>query len=317
VASVNRRSLLVGVAFIGAAILLDAQSNMAVRDEGGQNYLRARRRPPTMAREATSEDSVLRSKRNATRYQILVEIAERQPAVNQQEIADAIGVTAQAVSDYLQDLLEQGYVEKHGRGRYEVTKEGIDWLISQTDALRSFVEHVSEDVIGQVDIEAALTIEEISEGQTVSLSMRGGVLRAAAGDVESTATAVAVTDAERGREVGVTDFEGVLDYELGRVTLLSIPQVQEGGSAAVDPDRVAARATEHDLLAVDGTEALAAATAAGLEPDIRFGAPLGVREAAMKGQSVLAIAVADELSRITDKLREQNLNYEVVEAADE
>ena len=47
------------------------------------------------------EAGVLRSKRTATRYQILVEIADRQPAVNQQEIADAIGVTAQAVSGYL------------------------------------------------------------------------------------------------------------------------------------------------------------------------------------------------------------------------
>ena len=97
------------------------------------------------------EFGVLRSKRNATRYQILVQIAERQPAVNQQEIADAIGITAQAVSDYLQDLVDHGYVNKHGRGRYEVTKEGVDWLISQTDELRQFIEHVSEDVIGQVD----------------------------------------------------------------------------------------------------------------------------------------------------------------------
>ena len=109
-----------------------------------------------MASNGDEEFGVLRSKRNATRYQILVEIAERQPAVNQQEIADAIGITPQAVSDYLQDLVEQDYVVKHGRGRYEVTKEGVDWLISQTDELRTFVEHVAEDVIGQVDVETAL-----------------------------------------------------------------------------------------------------------------------------------------------------------------
>jgi putative transcriptional regulator len=268
-----------------------------------------------MSRDAVAEDSVLRSKRNATRYQILVEIAERQPAVNQQEIADAIGVTAQAVSDYLQGLVEQGYVDKHGRGRYEVTKEGVDWLITQTDALRSFVEHVSEDVIGQVDVEAALATGEIEAGQTVSLSMEGGVLRATAGGAGST-TAVAVTDAEAGREVGVTDFEGVLDYELGRVTVLSVPQVQQGGSAAVDSHAVAERVAEHDLLAVGGTEALATVAAAELEPDIRFGTPLGVQEAAMRGQDVLVVAVTDELSRITDKLREQNVSYEVVEAAE-
>lgn len=68
--------------------------------------------------DAAREVNILQSKRNATRYQILVQIAERQPAVSQQEIADAIDVTPQAVSDYLKGLVEEEYVEKHGRGRY-------------------------------------------------------------------------------------------------------------------------------------------------------------------------------------------------------
>jgi len=109
-----------------------------------------------MAEEPQAEVGVLRSKRNATRYQILVEVADRQPAVSQQEIADAIGVTAQAVSEYLRELVDQEYVEKHGRGRYEVTKEGVDWLITQTDALRGLVDHVAEDIVGQVEVETAL-----------------------------------------------------------------------------------------------------------------------------------------------------------------
>ena len=91
---------------------------------------------------------VLANKRAATRFRILVEIAERQPAVSQQEIADAIGITAQAVSDYLQGLTEEGYVDKRGRGRYQVTKEGVDWLITRTERLRTFVDHVAEDVVG-------------------------------------------------------------------------------------------------------------------------------------------------------------------------
>src|SRR6056297_129830 len=97
--------------------------------------------------ETGAGSDVLQSKRDATRYQILVQIAEHQPAVSQREIAEAIGITSQAVSNYLQELVDQGAVEKHGRGRYEVTKEGVDWLIGRTDDLRSFVEHVSEDVI--------------------------------------------------------------------------------------------------------------------------------------------------------------------------
>jgi len=269
-----------------------------------------------MAKQTDSgEFGVLRSKRNATRYQILVEIAERQPAVNQQEIADAIGITAQAVSDYLQDLVEQGYVNKHGRGRYEVTKEGVDWLITQTDDLREFVDHVSQDVIGQVETETAIASTEISEGETVTLTMQEGVLRAMAGDAGG-ATAVAVTDADPGTDVGITNFEGVVDYELGTVAVVSIPQVQNGGSRAVDAEQITDLAGEHDLIAVAGAEAVALAERTTLDPDVRFGSAEAVQEAAAKGLDVLVLAATDTLSRHTDKLREQNVSYEVVDAAE-
>lgn len=263
----------------------------------------------------TQEFGVLQSKRNATRYQILVQIAKRQPTVNQQEIADAIGITAQAVSDYLQDLIKHGYVNKHGRGRYEATKEGIDWLISQTDELRHFVQHVSEDVIGQVDIETAIATTEIDEGETVSLTMRDGVLRAISGGTES-ATAVAVTNAEVGQDVGITNFKGVVDYDLGTVTIISVPEVQNGGSSAVDPDRFSEIAEKNDLIAAGGVEAIAAAEAADLKPDIRFGSASAVQEAATKGLDILLLSSADLLSVHTDKLRDQNLSYEVVDVAE-
>jgi len=264
-------------------------------------------------RDPDAGTGVLQSKRNATRYQILVGIAERQPAVSQQEIADAIGITSQAVSNYLQELVNQGHVEKHGRGRYEVTKEGVDWLISQTDALRSFVQHVSEDIIGQVEVESALATAPIAEGDRVSLSMRDGFLRATPGEGGS-ATAVAVTDADAGQEVGVTDFEGVVDYDLGTVTVVSVPSVRQGGSQEVDAAAVAGLAADHDLIAVSGTEAAAVAHGANLDPDLRFGTETGVREAATKGLDVLLLVVAGSLSAHTDKLQDGSIGYEVVDA---
>jgi len=266
--------------------------------------------------ESADGSKVLDSKRDATRYRILVQIAERQPAVSQQEIADAIGITSQAVSNYLQDLVSEGHVDKGGRGRYEVTKEGVDWLISQTDQLRSFVQHVSEDVIEEVDVETALATGTIAEGDRVSLSMRDGVLRATPGGTGG-ATAVAVTGAEAGEDVGVTDFEGVVDYDLGAVTVLAVPTVRNGGSGAVDADRVVDVAADHELLAVAGTEALALGRRADLDPDVRFGTPEAVREAATKGLDVFLLAVTDQLSAHTDRLREGGIGYEVVDTGTE
>ena len=255
---------------------------------------------------------VLDRKRDATRYRVLVEIAARQPAVSQGEVAEAIGVTSQAVSDYVRDLVESGFVDKGGRGRYEVTKEGVDWLISQTDSLEAFVERVSSEIVGSVDLDAAVAAGSIAEGDRVGLVMRDGVLHATpAGDASgAAATAVAVTAAEAGEAVGVTDFEGVVDYETGRVTVLQVHPVTEGETVGPPIDEPA---DEVNVVAIAGTEAYALATRSGLNPDVRFGTVDAVAEAALLGLDVLLVAVTDEVPRHTGRLREEGVPNEVLD----
>ena len=267
---------------------------------------------------------VLRHKRDATRYRILVEIAERQPAVSQREIADAIGITAQAVSEHLGDLADGGFVDREGRGRYRVTKEGVDWLISRTDELSEYLDHVTSDVLGDVEVETALAEGPVKEGDRIALSMRDGVLHARrvadaddASDGADGATAVAVTAGDPGDDVGVAEFDGVVDYELGAVTAVTVPGVRDGGSAAVDPSRLRDLAAGADLVVAAGTEAIAAVRRLDREPDVRFGTVDAVREAAMRGLDVLLVVVAGQLSAHADGLRETAVSYEVVDASRE
>lgn len=266
--------------------------------------------------ERAADLQVLRNKRDATRYRILVQIAERQPAVSQSEIADTLGITSQAVSQYLTDLEERRHVEKLGRGRYEITAEGVDWLLTQTDDLQEFTRYVAEEVIEQAEVETAIAREPIEAGASVSLTLDDGIIHATPGD-DGAATATAVTDAEAGRDVGLTDMQGLLDYDLGQVTVVVVPGVQDGGSRTIDETTVADLAGRHDLLAVTGTEALALARAAELTPDLRFGTPEAVQEAAVKGLDVLMLAVPDTLSTHLDRLREYDIAYEVVDDSDQ
>lgn len=258
---------------------------------------------------------ILQNKKDVTRYQILVQIADHQPAISQAEIGETVGITAQSVSEYLRDLVEKQQVNKLGRGRYEITTEGVDWLISQTGELKDFIQYVSEEVIEQVEIETAIAVGDIAEGQTVSLSMQNGTLHATPGATGSS-TAIAATDAKENRDVGVTDFQGLLEFELGQVTIVMVPSIQKGGSRSVDSAVIDEQAESHDLLAVAGTEALAAARAADLNPDLRFGTPAAVQEAALKGLDVLLISVTEASSKHTDRLRDHDIPYEVIEASE-
>jgi putative transcriptional regulator len=253
---------------------------------------------------------VLDNKRAAMKFRVLVEIAERQPAVNQGEIADAVGVTSQAVSEYIRELVDEDFVEKEARSRYRVTKRGVDWLFRQASDVRRFADHVTEDVLGSMQEDAAFATADIEAGETVSLSIEDGLLHAAPGD-EGPATGVATTDAESGAVLGVTGFAGIIDLEPGDVTVFQIAPIRSGepeGSPAL-----AEAADSADLVAAAGVEAVAALrdSGAGTEPDVTFAAGEVAADAAGRGLDVVVVATTDLAGRVTDALRDADLTYEV------
>jgi len=253
---------------------------------------------------------VLENKRTATRFRILVAIADRQPAVSQGEIADAVGVTSQAVSEYIRELVDEGFVEKEGRSRYRVTKEGVDWLLQEATDVRRFAEHVTEDILGTVQEDAAIATDEIDEGEHVSLSLVDGLLHATPGG-EGPATGVATTGAEPGQDVGVTGFEGVIDLEPGAVTVLQIPPVRAGGSRSVDPDVLGEACTDASLTVAAGVEAVVSLRAADVEPVTHFAPGEIAADAASRGLDVVVVTTTDDVGRVTDVLRDADVSYEV------
>jgi putative transcriptional regulator len=253
----------------------------------------------------------LEDKRTATRLRVLVEIADRQPAVSQEEIAAAVGITSQAVSEYIRGLVGEGLVEKEGRSRYRVTKEGVDWLFQEARALHRYAERVTEDVLGGVGEDAAVATAEVAAGETVTLSVREGLLHATPG-AAGPATGVATGDAAAGEDVGVTGFEGVIDLEPGTVTVVQVPPVRSGGSSAVDPTALADHCSTADLVVAAGVEAVVACRRADVDVAVHVAAGPVAGEAATRGLDVAVVAVPDAVGRVTDALRDDDVLYEVV-----
>jgi putative transcriptional regulator len=253
---------------------------------------------------------VLTSKSEITRFRVLVEVAENQPAVSQTEIADAIGLTPQAVSEHMSNLVEEGLVDKRRRGRYKITKEGADVVISRAEELESFVEHVTEEVVGRVFVDTAVAEGTVREGDEVSLRMKDGLLHAVPDEDPEPPRARAVTDAKEGDDVGVTEFDGIIEFDEGVVRVVQVPSVEDGGSASVDADALA-RTVDSPVFAL-GTEAVVALRKADVDHR-RHGVEDGVVEAARNGVSSTVVAVEGRVGALTDELGDKNVEYEVLD----
>src|SRR3989304_9850598 len=149
---------------------------------------------------------ILRSKKEITRFQILVEIAAHQPDVMQREIADRIGITPQAVSEYIKDLVLQGFLYSDGRVRYRVTKKGVEYVLERAQELKKYARYVMEDIVSHVSVATSIARENLKKGQSVSLVMDNGLLYAGSG--EGDVMGFTISDAEEGEDVGETGMGG-------------------------------------------------------------------------------------------------------------
>ncbi len=254
---------------------------------------------------------ILRSKKESTRFQILVEIASHQPDVRQKEIADKIGITPQAVSEYIKELVSEGLLFSDGRVRYRVTKKGVEWVLERAVELKKYARYVMEDIVSHVSVATAVAKEDFSKGQTVSLVMDKGLLYAGSGNGD--VTGVTISDAKKGDDVGVTDLKGMIRLPDVSITICKVPRVERGGSKSVDMQALKKYSKGKPYVAALGVEALISLQKIGIEPDILFGAKESVVEAAFHGLSSLVVSVDEEVPSLLNRLEAQGLSYEVVD----
>ena len=255
---------------------------------------------------------ILKSKNLATKFQILLEVAANQPNVQQKDIAGKLDITSQAVSEYVRELIKDGWLSSQGRSRYRVTREGVDWILRMARQLHSYSSFVSK-VVSDISTSTAIADGDLSVGQPVSLYMKGGLLFAAAAVSDKGASGVAVSGARKGEDVGVSNVEGVIKLDMGKVTVGKVPNVQEGGSRSTDLARLKGEVDRAKLVGAIGVEALVALKQIGVKPDYVYGVREAAIEAAYCGLPFLVVCAEDGVSALVQRLEEENLNYEIVD----
>jgi putative transcriptional regulator len=255
---------------------------------------------------------ILQSKNLATKFQILLEIAASQPNIQQKNIAGKVNITPQAVSEYVKDLISDGWLASQGRSRYQVTKEGVDWILKMARQLQSYCSFVNK-VVSDISVSTAIATDDLSSGQSVSLYMKDGLLFASNKLARGAAKGIAVFEAKKGEDVGISQIEGVIELKMGEVIICKVPNVREGGSRNVNLARLKEELDKGRLVGAIGNEALITLKSIGVKPDYRYGVNEAMVEAASCGQSFLVVCTEDAVSEVFRRLEEENLEYKIVD----
>ncbi|MDH4067395.1 MAG: winged helix-turn-helix transcriptional regulator [Dehalococcoidia bacterium] len=255
---------------------------------------------------------ILQSKNLATKFQIMVEIGAHQPNIQQKDIAPRLGITSQAVSEYIKELIKDGWLSSEGRSRYKVTKEGVDWILQMSRQLHSYAWSVSK-VVADISTTTAIADSDLPVGQPASLYMKDGLLFASKSKKGKGAKGITVTAAEKGQDVAIRSIQGVIKLESAKVTIGKVPNVQDGGSKSTDLTRLKRQVEQARLTGALGAEALVALTQIGVKPDYIHGVREAVIEAAYCGLPSLVVCSEDKVPIMAQRLEEESLDYRIVD----
>ena len=253
---------------------------------------------------------LLRDKGELTKFQILFEVMRNQPHVKQKDISDALGITIQAVSKYFKKLSKEGLLEAGSeRADYRLTPKAIDKLREDIKNLEQYVTRIKHEMKIERYFPAMAT-KPIKAGDKVGLLMKKGVLYAVAtNNPAAEAFGIATTDANRGEDVGLKDLQGKVKLRQGRILIIKLPSIRQGGSRAVDVAKVRAFYEEFkpDRIGVMGAVGRAVMNKLGLKADIEFGISRAAAIAASRGLNVFVLVVGRMVNRVIEEIDAANM----------
>lgn len=175
----------------------------------------------------------LRDLKQNTEMLILVHVLES-PSPRLKDIADQLGITVQAVSQYVAAMRKEGLLREY-TGKLRPTRKGMQLLQEHFGKLKEEIDAVLRR-IRVIDRCVAIAGKRIEKGDRVGLIMEDGMLMAFPNQ-KSASTGRAIEEADEGDDVLVGELEGIVDLELGKLLVLEAPSEIDGGSKTANIER--------------------------------------------------------------------------------
>ncbi len=245
---------------------------------------------------------ILRDKARITEMLILLSIMKGRRKLK--EVAEDVGITVQGVSEYMKSLESKGMVKD-----FQITLKGLDFLYSSLEELGDFI-HEANRIIGRIRVTEAIAGEDIEEGEEVGLFMEDGYLHAY--KRESSSKGVAITSAKAGEDIGVGNLKGIIDIKRGRIIVISLPPVEEGGSKVVSRERLMEFLSKHDGVKIGICGAVAKALSKDIRVDFEFASSRAAVDAAFRGISTVLLVSHEMLPYALKTILEGEVDYEVL-----
>ncbi len=251
---------------------------------------------------------ILRDVRESTKLLILRELTSHRHS-RLRTIGEKLDITVQGISDYMKMMTKDGLV-RNVNGEWRATRKGVEFLQSNFIALKEFVESSAKEM-SIVDVCAAIAGKDVCEGDIVGLFMEKGELYAYPGR-ESPSTGVAVHSVKKGEDLAVKDLEGIVSLFPGKVTIIRVPTIRDGGTRKIDlkKARRIASASNPDVIAAVDLVGRSLAKRLKLDLDISFSVLQSTLEAAQLGHNVLVLCPEDRVAEIIGGIEENNSRME-------
>lgn len=247
-----------------------------------------------------------------TKYKVLVETAARQPNVRQSDIAAKLGITPQAVSEYIKQLFKESLITSDGPLNYRVTTKGVEAILRGAHEIKDYSRFVLEEVVRDVRVFTAIAAQDLEEGDKVGVWMKDGLLYAGEKHI-SGAAGIAIQKAQKGQDVGIRNLRGIIDLERGVVAICQIPRAERGGSRGVDYEKLKEAVKGKRYLCALGVEALMALKKIGKKPDAFFGVKEAVIEASHHGISPIVVGVDNEIPEMLRRLEKEGIPFNIAD----